>query len=410
MKNLKFLFLVGLVLVLCLGAANATIVIDETFDDGTPWTDLGWAFNNANGSPTSASVKGISVFRYNDGTYQADMPVTATLAYNMTSGNQQGALVTLGAGTGKAWRLTQGQKIFWGQSGAAHVESGGGIINTNKDNITVAQIGVACDPAVMSLPGGTLVGQIRYMFGNTTTYTLTYNLRVNTTSNGLAVQEHRATRNFGGALARTVGVIPSNKFSMLTTVWNGKMSDTDANAFWGTNPKKYYTGNSAAPGIGPLIGSADGNLYPDGKGWAPKQKLTSATGATTGTLVYSFLDKKPVTASTSTVTLDGGWRILQKGDQANFLRTWKISVQDTPGATLVVDDIYYESNVRAADMQTDAYRRGADYRIHEFDQTKRYRPDPADPNQANRTMFLPNANPQYVTAGFPVELSVFEIR
>jgi len=25
-------------------------------------------------------------------------------------------------------------------------------------------------------------------------------------------------------------------------------------------------------------------------------------------------------------------------------------------------------------------------------------------------MFLPNANPQYVTAGLPVELSVFEIR
>lgn len=403
MKNLKFLFLVGLVLVLCLGAANATIVIDETFDDGTPWTNLNWVYGVDN--PTSAGVKGISVFRYNDGTYQADMPVTATLAYNMTSGNQQGALVTLGAGTGKAWRLTQGQKIFWGQSGAAHVESGGGIINTNKDNITVAQIGVACDPAVMSLPGGTLVGQIRYMFGNTTTYTLTYNLRVNTTSNGLAVQEHRATRDFGGALARTLGVIPSNKFSMLTTVWNGKMSDKDPNAFWGTISKKYYTGNLAVS----TVGSADGNLYPYGKGWAHSQKLTSATGATTGTLVYSFLDKKPVTASTSTVTLDGGWRILQKGDQANFLKTWKISVPNTAGATIVVDDLYYENTVRSINM-TDPQQKAADYRIHEFDQTKRYRPDPADPNQANRTMFLPNANPQYVTAGFPVELSVFEIR
>lgn len=407
MKNLKFLFLVGLVLVLCLGAANATIVIDETFDDGTPWTNLNWVYGVDN--PTSAGVKGINVYRNG----RATMPSTATLSFNMTSGNQQGALINLGTGTGKAWRLTQGQKLFFGQSGGmapvAHIESGGGIINTEKDNLTVAQIGVACDPAVMSLPGGTLVGQIRYMFGDTTTYTLTYNLLVNTTSNGLSVNEHRATRDFGGALARTLGVIPSNKFSMLTTVWNGKMSATDNNAFWGTLPKKYYTGNPAAPGIGPLIGSADGNLYPDGKGWAHKQRLTSATGATTGTLVYSFLDKKPVTASTETVTLDGGWRILQPGSVANFLKTWKISVPDTPGATIVVDDLYYENTVRSITM-TDAQQKAADYRIHEFDQTKRYRPDPADPNPANRTMFLPNANPQYVTAGLPVELSVFEIR
>lgn len=403
MKNLKFLFLVGLALVLCLGAANATIVIDETFDDGTPWTNLNWAYGVDN--PTSAGVKGISIYRNGS----ADMPATATLAFNMTSGNQQGALVTLGTGTGKAWRLTQGQKLFFGQSGGqttiAHIESGGGIINTQKDNNTVAQIGVACDPAVMSLPGGTLVGQIRYMFGNTTTYTLTYNLRVNTTGNGLMVEEYRATRNFGGTKARDLGVIPSNKFSMLTTVWNGKMSDTDPNAFWGTISKKYYTGNLAIS----TVGSADGNLYPNGKGWAHSQKLTSATGATTGTLVYSFLDKKPVTASTSTVTLDGGWRILLKGDQANFLKTWKISVENTPGATLVVDDLYYENTVRSINM-TEAQQKAADYRIHEFDQTKRYKPDPADPDQTNRTMFLQNANPQYVTAGFPVELSVFEIR
>lgn len=399
MKNLKFLFLVGLVLVLCLGAANATIVIDETFDDGTPWTDLGWAYGVDN--PTSAGFKGISIYRNGS----ADMPATATLAFGMTPDNQQGAVVNLGAGTGKAWRLTQGQKLFFGQSGAAHVESGGGIINTQKDNNTVAQIGVACDPAVMALPGGTLVGQIRYMFGNTTTYTLTYNLRVNTTSNGLAVEEHRATRNFGGALARTVGVIPSNKFSMLTTVWNGKNNATDPNSFWGTISKKYYTGNLAIS----TVGSADGNLYPNGKGWAHSQRLCSTTGATTGTLVYSFLDKKPVTASTNTVTLDGGWRILEMGASANFLRTWKISVQDTPGATIVVDDLYYENTVRSLNM-VDPQQKAADYRLHEFDQTKRYRPDPADPNQANRTMFLPNANPQYVTAGFPVELSVFEIR
>lgn len=399
MKNLKFLFLVGLVLVLCLGAANATIVIDETFDDGTPWTNLNWAYGVD--KPTSAGVKGISVFR--DG--GADMPATATLTFNATSSNLQGAIVNLGTGTGKAWRLNQNQKIFWGQSGAAHVESGNGIINTNRDNITVAQIGVACDPAVMALPGGTLVGQIRYMFGNATTYTLTYNLRVNTTSNGLAVEEHRATRDFGGALARTVGVIPSNKFSMLTTVWNGKMNDTDPNSFWGTIKKKYYTGNLAVS----TVGSADGNLYPDGKGWAHSQKLTSATGATTGTLVYSFLDKKPVTASTTTVTLDGGWRILEKGDPANFLRTWKISVADVAGATLVVDDLYYENTVRSLNM-TDPQQKAADYRIHEFDQTKRYKPDPDDPDPTNRTMFVLNENPQYVTAGFPVELSVFEIR
>lgn len=400
MKRFKILVLLGLALVPWLGAAQGTIVIDETFDDGTPWTDLHWVYWGPWDLPTSAAVKGINVVRSG----YADMPGTATLNFNMTSGNQQGVLITLGAGPGRAWRLTWGQKLFWGQSGMAHVESGGGIINSNKDSTTVAQIGIACDPAVLSLPNNTLVGQVRYIFGSVTTYTLTYNLRVNTASDGLVVEEYRAIADYGGTKARDLGVIPSNKFSMLTTVWNGKNSSTDGYTYWGTIPKKYYTGNDAIP----TVGSADGKLYPVGKGWQHGQRLSGATGDTTGTLVYSFLDKKPVSASSTTVDLDGGWRILELGNTANWLRTWKISVPDTPGAMILVDDIYMENTMRSINM-TNREHQVADYRLHEFDQTKRYIYDPADPDPHNPTMFLLHPNPQYVTAGFPVELSAFEV-
>ena len=385
MRNFGILFLSWLALMLWLGTARGTIVIDETFDDGTPWTDLGWMFGVDN--PTSAGVKGINVYRSS----YADMPATATLAFSAATGNQQGELVSPGNFSSKAWKLAQGQKLFWGRSGMDHVESGDGLINSEKSNTTIAQIGIAYYPAVLALPNNTVVGQIRYMFGSASTYTLTYNLRVNTTSNGLAVEEYRATSNFDGTKTRNLGVIPPNKFSMLTTVWTSIKSATDPHGFWGTIPKKYLTGSLAVS----TVGSADGNLYPYGKGWQHGQRLCSTIGDTTETLVYSFLDKKPVTASTETADLDGGWRILDIGNTANWLRTWKISVPDTPGAMILVDDIYMENTVRSLSMN-DLQNKAADYRLHEFDQTKRYRRDPADPDPSNPTMFIPNANPQYV--------------
>jgi hypothetical protein len=359
-------------------------------------------------SPTSAAVKGISIFRNGS---QGD-PATATLAYNMTSGNKQGALVNLGT-SGKAWRLTANQKVFFGQSGQAHVASGGGVIASDGDNITIAQLGVACDPAVLSLSTNTLVGQVAYLFGEPTgtTYTLTYNFRVNAAGTGLTVTEFHATRNTGGALFQTLGDIPADKFSMLTTVWCGKQSDTDPNQRWGTIPKTGY--GSMTPGhegwkynTTPKFptagisneGSADGCLYPVGKGWLNGQKLTSST---LGTAVYSFLEKKPAGTTTGTVPLtDNPWVIAGKyAKTANDVLTWKISVPNTAGATLVIDDVYFENTIRNY-TSTAAEFKAADYRLHEFDQSKRYRPN-------GSTLY---ANPQYLVAGLPVELSIFELR
>lgn len=417
MKNLKLLFFVGLCLVLGMGIASANIDIDETFDDGTPFTDLGWAYGVDD--PGSATIKGISIFR-NTNALNTEV-ATATLAYNMTSGNQQGSLVNLGTGNGKAWKLTAGQKVFWGQSGNGSIPSGGGVIADYSTDIKVAQLGIGYH--VNQIPGSstsTLIGSVSYLFGNTavstTTFSLKYELWPNTAGSGAFVREIRSD-----GTSRTLGTVAPNKFSMLTTVWAA-----GADTKWGTIPKTGY-GNTLPPPKYPGYpatkygwqvyanqGSGDGYLYPQGKGWVNGAALTSSSaGVAQGMAVYSFLDTKPAsygTTSSQPKLVDNPWVIPSvfygttlSSTETTRLRTWKIAAGNT-SATLYVDDIYMEASIRGA-SPTAAEAKAGDYRIHEFDQTKRYKKSLGSP-----TLAL-SPNTQYVgPTGLPVELSIFELR
>lgn len=413
MKNLKLLFLVGLCLVLGMGAASAYIDIDETFDSGTPWVDRGWAYGVDD--PGSATIKGISIFRNGS----AGMVSTATLGYNMTSGNQQGSVVSLGTGNGKAWKMTAGQKLFFGQSGNGSIPSGGGYIGHDGPDICVAQVGLGYHANQISGSStSTLIGSVSYLFGNTarttTTFSLTYELWPNAAGTGAFIREIRSN-----GTSRTLGTVTPDKFSMLTTVWSDGPDDK-----WGTIPKTMYGNVRPAPKkptyptpqygwqLYANNGSGDGFLYPQGKGWANGSALTSSSaGVNQGTCVYSFLDTKPAsygTTSSQPKLIDAPWIIPTvfygpgttnpSTTETTKLRTWKIAAGPT-SATLYVDDLYLETEIRGA-SPTAAEAKAADYRVHEFDQSKRYRP-----------LATASPNPQYNTvAGLPVELSVFDLR
>lgn len=391
MKILRVFLLSILCLVLALGMANATINLDETFDDGAPFTDLNFAYGNAN--PTSATVKGMNIYR------DADASTTGALAFNFTSPNAMGSLVNLGTGDGKAWKLSPNERIFFGQSGVAHVPSGIGEIGNNGDGISVSQIAVSFEPATANKPEGTNVGSISYYFGGTTasTHTLVYNL-VCGTSGSINVASVR-----DGVAGPTVGSLEGNKWALITTVWCSKQSDTDNSQYWSTIPKTAYGSNEVGhegwlynkaphpnapvgqPAGTSWEGSADGRLYPNGKGWPFGTRLTSST---LGTTIYTFVGTNPVgvgTTSTAAMVVDNPW-VLNGIFAANGgkIRTWRI--QAGPADAMYIDDLYLEGAYARDRTPTDPFNQAADYRLHAFNK------------------------PYDTPGGLPVELSTFELR
>lgn len=428
MKNLKLLLLAGLCLALCVGIANAGgINIDEDFNDGTPFQNLGRNYANTY-VPTSATVKGINIcesqYTIWVGTPTATTPATETiLTYNPSSANTQGAIYALGTGAGKAWKLSAGQKLLFGQAGklAGDQESGdgpvggynfdgttttnmnmlaGGEISCGGGGIEIAQSAVSFHTSSTLGNVGADLGSIKFYFGDNTT-SVTHDGTTGAVTNDGIPSTHTLVYQFlskgdgtvdvkkikDGGTSATISTITADRWAMITTVWaastnNGTAAAGDTSQKWGTIPKKYYTGNRG--GAWTQSGSADGHLYPNGKGWPTGTRLTSST---LGASVYSFINTNPLgTTSTAAMLVDSPWNydVTKVSGAKAKLRTWKI--QAGPSNALYVDDLYLENDIRNSTLDSGT-KQNADYRLHAFD------------------------NPFAVSpAGVPVELSVFTLR
>lgn len=417
MKNLKLLLIAAMILAIGSGIAGAAAIdIDEDFNDGVPFENLKRNYADTY-IATSATIKGINV--YDQGFVSAG-PATATiLAYNPSSANWAGSIKQLGTTSqGKAWKLNATQRLLWGKAGALSgtQESGDGPVGgyltdgtttTNMDSgagnelqgvgtgIVVAQAAVAFDTTATLQAAGTSLGSLKLYFGNIATSVThdasgkvtedgipaTHTLVYNFLSNGAGVVQVKKVCDGASGSSTTIGTIAGDTWSMITTVIDGQPADTDAGQKWGTMPKLYYTGNNGS-GSWKISGSADGRLYPNGKGWPTGTRLTSST---LGLAVYSFVNANPAGTTVTTAVVDSPW--LPNGPKVDAgqgkVRTWKIEAGS--GNAMYVDDIYLESDIRTGTMDS-GLKQNADYRLHAF---------------VSKATGL---------AGVPVELSVFTLR
>jgi len=379
MKGLKLLLLVGLCFLFGLTVASAgNIDVDETFTDGTPFTDL----NNATTSATIA-VKGINPYTTPGG--WADWGLDpGKLEYNPTSALTQGSLFALGDGPGMCWKLDPGQQLFWGQAGnnCGGEESGLGTVAQYGAAIEVSQVALAVNPSSADKTVGTPLGSIRYYFGSGTiglfgdpsqptgtTHTLAYNL----VAGGGGVVDIMEIRD--GGMGEKVGTFPGDTWTQITTVFGG--SEAWDLAPWATQ----------GAGTGFFLTNTP-------KGWPNNTLLTSSIltitveplTTTTLTSVYTFVDANPLgNATTPAWLVDNPWTIATIPATNSKIRTVRYAAG--PADELYIDNLYIEDDMRNGALPASVAQKITNMRSHKF--AGEYYPVPA---------------------GVPVELSVFTVK
>ena len=125
--------------------ASANLFLDEGFEDGTPFTNLGYPVQNENATAPAVTPEGLNIRCY-------DAARAATPQFAVTNTGTVSAAA--------AYKGSNGLQLASGQSVAVN-NSGGLYVSAGDNNHNVMQFAVAFPASAFSLGAGTQVGHYR---------------------------------------------------------------------------------------------------------------------------------------------------------------------------------------------------------------------------------------------------------